>query len=83
MFTIDPDETKLRKRLVDLIVGEDDPDIRDRLATLLAFQEVEVDEEAPYQVGIDTERLLDGLLDVSDGTLSKEDIGTGIWRYSF
>lgn len=79
MFAMNPTEIGVRKRLVDLIVMEDDPDVRGKLAELLAFREVEVDELAPHSVGIETMGILDG----ANGTFDKEEIGTGIWRYSF
>lgn len=67
-----------KQRLINLIVGEDDPDIRNLLATLLAFGEVEVDGEAPYRVGTDTMRLLD-----ETEMFESEEIGTNIRRYWF
>lgn len=71
-------DREIRKKLVDLIVSEDDSDVRGNLAELLAFGEVEVDEEAPFFVGKITMRLLDGT-----GMFEREKIGTNIFRYSF
>lgn len=69
-------ERATRKRLVNLIVTEDDPDVRALLATLLAFGEVEVDEESPHAVGTTAMRLL------GEGQMVDfEEIGTGIRRY--
>ena len=79
MFAMDLSEIGVRTRLVNLIVTEDDPDIRGKLAELLAFREVEVDELAPSSVGTEMLRILDGTSEMFD----KEEIGTGIWRYSF
>lgn len=76
MFAMPSEEIEIRRELVDLIACEDDPDARALLAELLAFGEVEVDEESPYRVGIDVMALLD------DRQVAFEEIGAGIRRYS-
>ena len=63
--------------LIDMIVTEDDPDARGILSALLAFREAEVDlERGPADAAAAAR------LDAS-GMFEKEEIGAGMYRYSF
>lgn len=75
MGTMPEEKRALRRRIAELIAGEDDPDVRWHLAELLAFGEAEVDEEERYSVGTTTMELLDG------AGVDHEEIGAGIRRY--
>lgn len=74
-FGMASDERATRQAIADLIVTEDDPDIRGILAGLLAFDEVEVDGELPYGVGKGAMESLD------EAGIEYEEIGTNIRRY--